>query len=48
VRCHSSPRVDARSDNGKVDIDVGTDPDTGRPLDVESDNGRIDIGYRTP
>src|SRR5680860_1389585 len=39
--------VDADSDNGDVDIDVGTDPDAERTVAARSDNGAIDIEYHT-
>lgn len=39
--------VDAHSDHGDVDIDVGTDPDAERQILARSDNGPIDIEYGT-
>lgn len=39
--------VDADSDNGDVDIDVGTDPEAERTVVARSDNGAIDVEYDT-
>jgi hypothetical protein len=35
--------VDATSDNGSIDVDVRTDPESDRHIVVETDNGSIDV-----
>ena len=39
--------VDADSDNGRVDIDVRTDPAADHQVTARTDNGAIDVEYRT-
>ncbi len=39
--------VDAKSDNGKVDVGVRTDPESDRHVTARSSNGAIEVGYVT-